>query len=388
MSETQANRRVRSKFPPFAGPNFTQVPDALFDLLLPELTGAELKVLLYIIRRTFGFKREADDISLSQMLNGIRRRDGSVLDRGVGLSKKSLLQALRDLEEMNLIIRERRSSEEAGNQPTNYRLNVAGQTLGVESTPPLGEKVHQGGGGEITPSPRGKNYTTQETVLQETELQKTVEQQTANSTSFDRFANLQQRRSSKFSKKRDAEIQKAGAQPSAEPAEVGRQASSFKPVGQLLSGRGVSRVAKTASVGPKNGSESAYYPSAGTESHPALETASKRPRGRPQKYPVPPGLELFTSDISAEFHDSSKLPSNLSFVGRVLQETGLHPDVLYQLMQEARQLTKARGNIEKPSADDPGFRNRWPYFRSTLLDLVEKEGRTVSARRQPQSGSP
>ena len=184
MSETVSNKRPRPTFPPFNGPNYTQVPDALFDLLLPDLTGAELKVLLYIIRRTFGFKREADDISLSQMLNGIRKHDGTVLDRGVGLSKKSLLQALRDLEEMNLIIRERRSSQEAGNQPTNYRLNVIAHAPSVKSTPSLGEKVHQGDGGESTPSPWGKNYPTQETVRQET-----VEQETEiNSTSFDDIA--------------------------------------------------------------------------------------------------------------------------------------------------------------------------------------------------------
>ena len=77
-----------------------------------------------------------------------------------------------------------------------------------------------------------------------------------------------------------------------------------------------------------------------------------------------------------------------SFIGRVLHESGLAPTALYQLMQEARQLTKGRGNIDKPSEDDPGFRNRFPYFRRTLLDLVEKEGREVSARRRPHSGSP
>src|SRR5687767_7777107 len=84
-------------FPGFRSPNYTMVPDEIFDQLLVELTGAELKVLLYIVRRTFGFKRESDTISLSQMLNGIATRDGRVLDRGVGLSKKTLLDALRSL---------------------------------------------------------------------------------------------------------------------------------------------------------------------------------------------------------------------------------------------------------------------------------------------------
>ena len=57
-------------FAGFSSPNYTQVPDELFDVLLPALSDAELRVLLYIIRRTFGFKRDADAISLSQMVHG------------------------------------------------------------------------------------------------------------------------------------------------------------------------------------------------------------------------------------------------------------------------------------------------------------------------------
>jgi hypothetical protein len=58
----------------FNSPNNTQVPDELFDEIMVHLSGAELKVLLYVIRRTYGFKRESDNISLSQMLTGIVKR--------------------------------------------------------------------------------------------------------------------------------------------------------------------------------------------------------------------------------------------------------------------------------------------------------------------------
>ena len=70
------------RFSGFTSPNYTQVPDELFDALMVELSGAELKVLLYIIRRTFGFKRDSDTISLSQMLSGLKTSDGRQLDRG------------------------------------------------------------------------------------------------------------------------------------------------------------------------------------------------------------------------------------------------------------------------------------------------------------------
>ncbi|MDP9375655.1 MAG: replication protein [Chloroflexota bacterium] len=178
------------KFPGFQRPNYTMVPDELFDELMVELSGAELKVLLYIVRRTFGFKKDSDNISLSQMLHGIETKDGQTLDRGTGLSKKTLLEALRSLEERNIILTQRRQSQERGNEPTSYRLNVLNSPPGVKSTPPLEEKIHQGGlgavftpplgeklpqgvGGETAPSPWGRNSPTQKTVGQKTEEQET-----------------------------------------------------------------------------------------------------------------------------------------------------------------------------------------------------------------------
>jgi hypothetical protein len=164
----------------FRSPTYTMVPDEVFDELLVELSGAELKVLLYIIRRTFGFKRESDTISLSQMLHGIATRDGRVLDRGVGLSKKTLLDALRQLGTRRIILSQRRQSAEKGNEPTAYRLNVlhgAGAIgvppLGGVITLPLGEKVPQGGGGETPPSPWGRNSPTQDSGGQDTGSQET-----------------------------------------------------------------------------------------------------------------------------------------------------------------------------------------------------------------------
>ena len=63
------------RFAGFQSPNYTPVPDELFDELLPDLGEAELRVPLYIVRRTFGFKKDSDSISLSQMIGGITTRD-------------------------------------------------------------------------------------------------------------------------------------------------------------------------------------------------------------------------------------------------------------------------------------------------------------------------
>lgn len=156
--------------PPFQGfrfPNTTPVPDELFDELLADLSGAEVKVILYICRRTFGFKKDSDNISLNQMLHGIIKRDGEQLDRGVGLSKPTLLRTLKDLIQKNIITAEQRNSEERGHEPTNYRLNIVD---------PLGQKMTLGVSQNFT-KPLVKKSTKpyiQETVVQQTVLQETV----------------------------------------------------------------------------------------------------------------------------------------------------------------------------------------------------------------------
>ncbi|MCX7599419.1 MAG: replication protein, partial [Armatimonadetes bacterium] len=111
-------------FPGFSSPNFTSVPDEVFDLLLSVLTEAELKVLLYIIRRTFGFKKSADSISIRQMTRGIRTATGQQLDSGTGLSVPSVTKAVKSLERQGIIVAIRSSSKERGSETTTYALNL------------------------------------------------------------------------------------------------------------------------------------------------------------------------------------------------------------------------------------------------------------------------
>jgi hypothetical protein len=156
------------------------VPDELFDELLPELSGAELKVLLFVVRRTFGFKRDADAISLAQMLHGVTTREGRVLHRGVGLSKPTLLGALRSLQEKGVLRAARRRSAVKGNEPTVYALRFAEcadhpaparpDRAGAVAAarPPLAKKVAQGDGQAALPSPWAKNLPPQQTGPRQT----------------------------------------------------------------------------------------------------------------------------------------------------------------------------------------------------------------------------
>src|SRR5258708_38372413 len=107
-------------FQGFRFPNTTPVPDELFDELLADLSGAELKVLLYICRRTFGFKKESDTISLTQIANGIVTREGKVLDKGTGLSKRHVQRALKRLEAKQAGTEHRQMDRQGVNQLNTY----------------------------------------------------------------------------------------------------------------------------------------------------------------------------------------------------------------------------------------------------------------------------
>jgi hypothetical protein len=154
-------------FKGFQSPNYTQVPDELFDELLAVLSGSELKVLLYIIRRTFGFKKPSDNISLSQITDGIVRADGTRLDSGTGLVKSTAALALKGLAEKNIIIKVRNQSPGQGDTATTYALNLQKQPV-QKSDPPVSEN-RTPGGSEIG-HPEGQKSDTQETVRQNTEL--------------------------------------------------------------------------------------------------------------------------------------------------------------------------------------------------------------------------
>lgn len=158
---TNTDALTSSRFQGFRSPNTTPIPDEVFDELLAELSGAEVKVLLYICRRTFGWKKASDNISLNQMLHGITRKDGTKLDRGVGLSKPTLLRTIRSLCDKNIIVAEQRVSLERGNEATNYRLYMA------QKPDPLGQDMNQGLSQNLT---KGlvKKVDPQETSKQQT----------------------------------------------------------------------------------------------------------------------------------------------------------------------------------------------------------------------------
>ena len=169
----------------FSRPTYTQVPDELFDELMPRLSETELKVLLYVVRRTFGFKKDSDAISLKQMVEGIKTRDGRQLDNGTGLSRPGVTKGVKGLVAKGVLLAVRNSSPDKGDEPTTYQLRFAESTqppidpLSTAYRPPVETPLPGGskdrydeGSYDVSPSPRNGVYP-QETVVQETAPQET-----------------------------------------------------------------------------------------------------------------------------------------------------------------------------------------------------------------------
>lgn len=155
-------------------PNSTQVPDVILDHWMAELSGAEFKVLLYVARRTYGFGKDSDRISLNQIARGIRRRDGRCLDRGTGLSRSGVKAACNALIGRGLLIRQA-NRDEAGLEceESTYRLNLyATPGVGQKAAHPGRGEAHVGQaeaeGGPTTSRGVGQKLTPQETDPQET----------------------------------------------------------------------------------------------------------------------------------------------------------------------------------------------------------------------------
>jgi hypothetical protein len=93
-SHYMPKRDEKLQFNGFRSPTTTPVPDEVFDDLIADLTGAELKVLLYICRRTFGFKKDRDSISLNRRMdeegeNEINIYSLNFINEGRGVGTKS-----------------------------------------------------------------------------------------------------------------------------------------------------------------------------------------------------------------------------------------------------------------------------------------------------------
>lgn len=87
-------------------PNSTQVPNFLLDAILPVASPAQWKVITFVCRKTYGWQKSEDRISLTQF------------ERGTGLSREWLNTNLQLLVKVGLLLRVK------GARGNGYSLNL------------------------------------------------------------------------------------------------------------------------------------------------------------------------------------------------------------------------------------------------------------------------
>lgn len=109
-------------------PNYFQCPNDLVDHWLPHLSGVELKCLLVIIRKTFGWHKMRDRISLSQMVTL------------TGSTRSNIKEATDKLHQKGIILKEVIGI--LGQEDTYYEINFMDSKNSYQSqneTPPSPE---------------------------------------------------------------------------------------------------------------------------------------------------------------------------------------------------------------------------------------------------------
>lgn len=97
-------------------PNAFQIPNSVVDELMAEMSGVELKCYLFVIRKTKGWNKDCDAISLSQFI------------KFTGAGKTAVVDALKNLVELGLLVKK------TGVRNTSvYAINSFGNQTSSES---------------------------------------------------------------------------------------------------------------------------------------------------------------------------------------------------------------------------------------------------------------
>jgi phage replication O-like protein O len=99
-------------------PNCTQCPNEILDRLLPILSPSQFKLVMAIVRKTYGWHKKSDDISLTQ------------LERMTGMSRQTVIDASTPLRASGFIVIGRSGRRGV----LNYSLNINVDTESLVKT--------------------------------------------------------------------------------------------------------------------------------------------------------------------------------------------------------------------------------------------------------------
>lgn len=133
-------------------PNTASIPNILFDYWMAKLSPAEFKVLMAIARKTYGWNKQRDRISLRQLTDL------------TGLHKTGVIKATEKLIELSLVIKIKFKDEFDGSDaPNQYEINTDCEDEGVENNEG-GSRHSRQGVVDTVDTPRVDTVDTQNTL--------------------------------------------------------------------------------------------------------------------------------------------------------------------------------------------------------------------------------
>lgn len=128
--------------------NYSKLPHALIDELSNITSESELKVILYILRHTWGYHDTEKKITIDEFCNGRKRSDGSRIDGGCGITTNAVKSGIaRAIEHGYILVEE--DARDLARIKRYYSINSEGQKLtaggqsltpGVSQSDPRTEK--------------------------------------------------------------------------------------------------------------------------------------------------------------------------------------------------------------------------------------------------------
>lgn len=109
-------------------PNSFQVPNYYADVVMELLNEAELKILMYAIRQTFGFRKDTERISLSEFCGG-KYLNGKQVSHGTGVSRGAAINALKMLLRTRILLLTAKGTAKNSNE---YGINLDATTIDLQ----------------------------------------------------------------------------------------------------------------------------------------------------------------------------------------------------------------------------------------------------------------
>jgi len=363
---TRQDKSIPKPFEGFDQPesNWFRMPNSWTDMTAGINSIAELKIVEYILRHTWGYQEYAlkKHITIDEFVNGRRRQDGSRMDSGTGLSERAVYDGIRKAVEDGLIEEETDSSDR-GRVKKYFSLHMRdslAETTDGTQLQTLQGRVQSLPSRGANSAPRSEKETLERIGL--SNIRKTS-------------TNLKNADKTKTSDQHMAIAFRRRATPESAPTPVATIGAAIvnSAAGRLL------REHESPSNGRGGGQPDRQDELAlGSVGQHATVSPSAAGRGQLRRVPhqdeVYQIIQAYIADFARELNDKAPLKASTTRAYNLYKRSGLGQDAFVAQLYAARSIVKEQaGNIRSRGANNAaGFpvAHGAAYYFAVLEDLL------------------